>query len=329
MLRNIWNYGPEGGICRYLVFAAPNQPRPCDHKNSSTGLQQLSKEKDFNLQPSPLIVVPENRFSLPGVALIFYLLTRSDFFACVFVSLNGGHDCGAAWICWLSCHGCDLKKEDASSPSLSGNGMPCPVLEHQDVVCWWKARQRPRQRPGEKLISFALRSPPPLVRVSQTGCPSFPNMVIFKIKECWGESTRASCKTSRSGILRDGPNINTNRINSHARGVSGIHFMLALHLGLRFFFLPPRDCPSWKMFAKEGSTALRPHLQIRSNEFIDSPWILTSSKQRLKSKWLFHVLGERGDCYQGPTWHFTLILFGGKSQDDAVIISRFSKDMLP
>lgn len=83
------------------------------------------------------------------------------------------------------------------------------------------------------------------------------------------------------------------------------------------------------MFAKEGSTALRPHLQIRSNEFIDSPWILTSSKQRLKSKWLFHVLGERGDCYQGPTWHFTLILFGGKSQDDAVIISRFSKDMLP
>lgn len=112
--------------------------------------KQLSKEKDFNLWHSPLMVALEDRFSLLDVAFIFYLLTRSIF---GFVSwamewwayfgAAGSVDLSAMGVIW------NVKKADDSTFSLAWNEIRCPVLCHQKVACRWKARMFPRQRPGQ------------------------------------------------------------------------------------------------------------------------------------------------------------------------------------
>lgn len=170
-------------------------------------------------------------------SFFLYLPTRRIF---VSASLSGGHYLGAADLLTLLQVGVirNVTRQDYPNPSLHWNWIQCPVLWHRKVACCWEARMFNRQRTGEKFPAF---HPFQSCRVSH----SFQNMVIFMIKMLG--SARASRKTS-CGILRDIPNINTNRINSHARGVSGIHFKLALNLGSRF----PRDCPCWKCLVNKA-----------------------------------------------------------------------------
>lgn len=190
MLRNIWNHRLKGSICLHLVFADPNQPVPVTTKTVALVSRRFPERRTSVSDISPLTAALENRFSLPGGALSFYLLTRRIL-------------CPSTWVVGIILKHVVLpasgviwngKRRDYSNFSVPRDGTQCPVLWLQTAACCWKARMFNRPRPGEKCPAFHLFYS---CEVPHTACHSFHNVAILMIK-----MLRRGCQNVTQNQLR-------------------------------------------------------------------------------------------------------------------------------